>query len=208
MFRRFLPYEASFFDYFEQHAALIIQTSEALSLLVAADANILLVASRIEELEHQADNITHRCIEALHKTFITPFERNDIYRLITRMDDIIDFIKDAAACIVLYKLREMTQGVQELTGILVRAALEVEHALRGLRTIEDLDRIKGAFISIHRLENEADVVVRYAIGRLFEEEEDTRTLIKWKEVYDNLENAVDSCEAVANIIEGVILENS
>lgn len=208
MFRRFLPYETNFFDYFEQHAALTVQTAQTFALLVAPDANILLLANRIEELEHQADDITHHCVESLHKTFITPFERNDIYRLIARLDDVIDFIKDATACIVLYKLKEMTQGTRELADILVKSALQLQAALHGLRNINDLESIRRTFRNIHQLENEADVVVRLAIGRLFDEEEDARTLIKWKEVYDNLENAADSCEDVSNIIEGVVLEHS
>jgi uncharacterized protein len=121
---------------------------------------------------------------------------------------VIDFIKDATACIVLYKLKEMTQGARELADILVKSALQVQVALRGLRNINDIESIRKAFLNIHQLENEADVAVRLAIGRLFDEEEDARTLIKWKEVYDNLENAADSCEDVANIIEGVVLEHS
>ncbi len=204
MFKWFLPYETSFFDLFEKQAALVIKSAEELLELLSTFANSVEKVARIKELEHEADAITHRCLEELRQTFITPFERDDIYRLISRMDDIIDYIEEAAARIVLYKLQDEKLEAQKLASILLSATHEVGLAVRGLRKREE--EMKQSFIRIHQMENEADLVLRNALGRLFDEEQDIRNLIKWKEIYENIENAVDRCEDVVNIIEGVTLE--
>ncbi|MEO8705309.1 MAG: DUF47 family protein, partial [Kofleriaceae bacterium] len=158
--------------------------------------------------EHETDTITHRCVEALHKTFITPIDRDSIHRLITRMDDVMDFVEAAAERIELYELTVMTADVRDLSDVLHRSALQVEQAVRGLRTLKDPNATLKLCIDISRLENEADAVLRRSVARLFKEEKDPITVIKWKEIYENLENASDRCEDVANIIEGVILEHA
>jgi|SRR5579871_182453 len=208
MFGKLLPRETSFFDFFERHAALTVQGTEEFLSLVSTGANIVAKARRIKEIEHEADTVTHRCVEALHKTFITPIERDDIHRLITRMDDVMDYVEAAAERISLYKLREMTPECRDLADVLVRAAKGVERAVRGLRDLRDTDTIRQLCIDINRLENEADSILRNAVARLFDEEQDVKTLIKWKEIYESLENATDRCEDVANIIEGVVVENA
>ena len=152
--------------------------------------------------------ITHHCVEALHKTFITPIERDDIYRLITKMDDIMDFVEAASERIALYEIKDMTPEVKDLADVLVRAAEEVAHACSLLRNMKNAEAIIKDCIDINRLENEADAILRNAVARLFKEEKDPITIIKWKEVYEHLENATDRCEDVANIIEGVVLEHA
>jgi len=204
MFGKLLPRETSFFDYFEKHAALIVKGAQELIALMIN--NDLLKASQIKDIEHEADTITHQCVEALHKTFITPIEREDIHRLISRMDDIIDYIDDAADRLFLYKIQIIKPEAKELTQVLLNATLEVEQAVKGLRHLDKDEAIRKRCININCLENEADSVFRRAVVCLFEEEKDTRTLIKWKEIYEDLESAADRCEDVANIIEGVILE--
>jgi uncharacterized protein len=208
MFGRLLPRETSFFDFFERHGAItVLGTKEFLSL-ASTGANVIAKASRIKEIEHEADTITHHCVEALHKTFITPIERDDIYRLITKMDDIMDYVEAASERIALYKLKEMTPEVKDMADVLVRAAIEVEAALRGLRDMKNAPEIIKRCIEINRMENEADAILRQAVARLFDEEQDPKMIIKWKEIYENLENATDRCEDVANIIEGVVLESA
>jgi predicted phosphate transport protein (TIGR00153 family) len=208
MFGRLLPRETSFFDFFERHAALTLQGAREFQSLVTTGANVVAKAKRIKEIEHETDVITHHCVEALHKTFITPIERDDIHRLITRMDDIMDFVEAAAERIVLYEIKEMTPEVCDLADVLVRATAEVEQALKGLRDPKKADMVVKICIDINRLENEGDSILRSAVARLFKEEKDPITVIKWKEVYENLESATDRCEDVANIIEGVVLEHA
>ena len=208
MFGRFLPRETSFFDFFEQHATLTVEGCKEFLSLVTTGANILNKAKRIADIEHETDVITHRCVEALHKTFITPIDRDQIHRLITRMDDIMDFVEAAAERISLYDLTVMTSDVRDLGDVLCRSAVEVESALKGLRNLKNPVALLKTCIDINRLENEADQVMRRAVARLFKEEQDIRLVIKWKEIYESLESATDRCEDVANIIEGVVLEHA
>jgi predicted phosphate transport protein (TIGR00153 family) len=208
MFGRLLPRETSFFDFFERHAAITVQGAQEFLSLATTGANVVAKAKRIKEIEHECDTITHHCVEALHKTFITPIERDDIYRLIGKMDDIMDYVEAAAERIALYKLTTMTTDVKDLADVLVRSTLELESAIKLLRDMTNAEAISRKCIDINRLENEADSILRAAVARLFDEEQDTRLIIKWKEIYENLENATDRCEDVANIIEGVVLEHA
>ena len=208
MFGRFLPRETSFFDFFEQHAALTVDGTREFLSLVTTGANLDAKAKRIADLEHETDVITHRCVEALHKTFITPIDRDDIHRLITRMDDIMDFVEAAAERITLYELTTMTADVRDLADVLHRSAVQVEVALKLLRNLKDPQAILSQCIDINRLENEGDQILRRAVARLFKESKDPIEVIKWKEIDENLESATDRCEDVANIIEGVVLEHA
>ncbi|HVV85623.1 MAG TPA: DUF47 domain-containing protein [Kofleriaceae bacterium] len=208
MFGRFLPRETSFFDFFEEHAALTVEGAKEFLSLVTTGANIDTKARRIHDIEHETDVITHRCVETLHKTFITPIDRDNIHRLITRMDDIMDYVEAAAERLALYELTVMTSDVRDLADVLVRATQQVALALNGLRDLKHPQAVLKICIDINRLENESDQVLRRAVARLFKEEKDPIVVIKWKEVYENLESAADRCEDVANIIEGVILEHS
>jgi predicted phosphate transport protein (TIGR00153 family) len=165
-------------------------------------------AKRIKEIEHETDVITHRCVEALHKVFITPIKRDDIHKLIVRMDDIMDFVEAASERMALYEIREMTPEVKDMADTLGRAAKAVEEALKGLRDLKNPKAILEKCVDINRFENEADAILRRALARLFKEEKDPITIIKWKEIYEHLESATDRCEDVANIIEGVVLDNA
>jgi uncharacterized protein len=207
MFGRFLPRETSFFDFFEQHAALTIEGTKEFLSMVTTGANVAAKCRRISDIEHETDTITHRCVEALHKTFITPIDRDSIHRLITRMDDVMDYVEAAAERIELYEISSMTADVRDMSDVLHRSAQQVEAAIRGLRQLKDTQHTVKLCIDINRLENEADAILRRSVARLFKEEKDPIMVIKWKEIYENLENASDRCEDVANIIEGVILEH-
>lgn len=208
MLERLLPRETNFFDYFDRHAQLSIDAARELqNLLEGKSADIPTRARRIAELESEADTVTHQCVEALHRTFITPIDRYDIHQLITRLDDVLDLVEGAAERIVLYKLTVIPQQIRDLASVLVRCTEEVSQAVRGLRTMKGAAEVRRICIDINRLENEADGILRNAIAHLFENEKDAITVVKWKEIYETLENATDRCEDVANIIEGVVLEH-
>jgi uncharacterized protein len=176
--------------------------------MVEQPGNLESRAERVKQIEHECDEITHAVVEGLHKTFITPIDRNDIYTLITKMDDIMDFVEAAADRLALYDIPTMTKEVGDLARCLVQSA---EHVLGAVSSIRDLGKPNGILqhcIEINRLENVADGLLRSALARLFREEKDPIAVIKWKEIYETLESATDRCEDVANIIEGVVLENS
>ena len=163
---------------------------------------------RIKEIEVETDAVTHRCVAALHKTFITPIERDDIYRLITRMDDIIDNVEATAERIVLYDITVMRPEIHQMVDVLVRSSEQIMIALRGLRSMKNAEPILQTCVRINELENEADALLRSALARIFREEKDPLTVIKWKEIFEYLESASDRCEDVAQIIEGVVLEHA
>jgi predicted phosphate transport protein (TIGR00153 family) len=208
MFGRLLPKETSFFDFFEQHAALTVDGAREFMSLVTSGANIDAKAKRIKEIEHETDVITHRCVEALHRAFITPIDPDIIHRLITRMDDVMDYIEAASERIALYELTEMTPEVRDMADVLQRAADDMLAVCKLLRNLKDPETILKKCVDINRLENEADTILRRAVARLFKEEKDPVTIIKWKEIYEHLESAADRCEDVANIIEGLVLEQA
>ena len=160
MFGRFLPRETSFFDFFEEHAALTIEGTKEFLSMVTTGANIPAKCRRISDIEHETYTITHRCVEALHKTFITPIDRDQIHRLITRMDDIMDYVEAAAERIELYELTTMTSDCRDLADALHRAAQQVEGAVRGLRTLKEPQATLKLCIDINRLENETDAILR------------------------------------------------
>jgi predicted phosphate transport protein (TIGR00153 family) len=206
MLRKLIPKETSFFDFFEQHAELTVDGASELVALVSSGSNIDAKARRIKEIEHETDVITHRCVEALHKTLITPMDSTQIHRLITRMDDVMDAIEAAAERIALYRLYDMTPEVKSMADVLKRATQTMLEAIQLLRNVRDPKAILKKCVDINRLENEADTILRCAVARLFDEEDDAVMIIKWKEIYENLESAADRCEDVANIIENVVLD--
>jgi len=205
---RLLPHDASFFAHFEHQGKKTVEGCRAFLEMVEQPGNLEARAERVKQIEHECDEITHAVVAGLHKTFITPIDRNDIYTLITKMDDIMDFVEAAADRLALYEMHTMTKEVAELARCLVQSA---EHVLGAVTSIRDLGKPNGILqhcIEINRLENVADGILRSALARLFREEKDPIAVIKWKEIYETLETATDRCEDVANIIEGVVLENS
>jgi len=205
---RLLPHDASFFAHFEHQGKKTVEGCRAFLEMVEQPADLERRAERVKQIEHECDEITHAVVEALHKTFITPIDRNDIYRLITKMDDIMDFVEAAADRLALYEIPTMTKEVAELARCLVDSAEHVLSAVSGIRDLGKPNGILQHCIEINRLENVADGILRGALAKLFREEKDPIAVIKWKEIYETLETATDRCEDVANIIEGVVLENS
>jgi uncharacterized protein len=205
---RLLPHDASFFAHFEHQGKKTVEGCRAFLDMVEHPTDLESRAERVKQIEHECDEITHAVVEGLHKTFITPIDRSDIYALITKMDDIMDFVEAAADRVALYEIPVMTKEVGDLARCLVSSA---EHVLGAVSSIRDLGKPNGILqhcIEINRLENVADNILRSALARLFKEEKDPIAVIKWKEIYETLETATDRCEDVANIIEGVVLEHA
>ena len=207
MLRWFLPREEDFFGFFERHAALTVEGAKEMRRLIGGGQDVPALTARIREIEHETDVITHGCVERLHKTFITPLDRDAIHQLITRMDDVMDYIESAAVAVNLYELTEMTAAAQAMADVLVRATEAVAVAVSGLKNLKRSDDVLKACIEVNRLENEGDDILRGALADLFRGK-DPLLVLKWKEVYEALENATDSCEDVANVIEGVVLEHA
>lgn len=208
MFRRLLPREICFFDYFEKHARLMIEACEAFRALAAGQVDHATQVARIKDIEHQADDLTHECVDALNRTFITPIDRVDIHQLIKRLDDIVDSVDATTSRIALYELVEMRPEALRLAEVLLKAVHEIEIALVGLRSLKETDTIKTHLIEVHQLENEGDAILRTALTRLFKEEGNAIMVLKWKEIFERLEKATDRCEEVANIIEKIVIEAS
>ena len=208
MLKRFMPRETNFFDFFEQHAATTVRGCRELLDLATAGDDFEARARRIKEIEHEADSITHACVEALHKTFITPFDRDQIHMLISRMDDIMDYVETVSDQCVLYNVDHMTEPAKQLAQVLLESTEHIEGAVKGLRDMKHANTISELCIEVNRLENQGDLILRQAVAGLFDKEKDPVAIIKWKEIYENLEIATDRCEDVANIIEGIVLENA
>ncbi len=205
---RLLPSSGAgqFFDLFEQHAERTREGAALLSAMIRQGADPAAQSERIKGVEHLGDEITHTVIERLHQTFITPMDRDDMHRLISRMDDVLDLIEAVSERVWLYGIRKMEPEAIEFADVLVKAVDETVGAVRGLRDLRDRATLIAHCTEVNRLENEGDQLLRRAVARLFRESTDPIHVIKWKEIYDTLENAIDRCEDVANVIEGVALE--
>ena len=208
MFGRFIPQEGRFFELFNQHAELVVQGSHELAQLMSKVDDLQRRAYNIETIEKNADKIARQALLLLHKTFITPFDRNEIHELITRMDDILDLIEDAAHSMFLYDIRVVTPEATHLADICVACAEKVKAAVSLLPKMEDTAKIMALCEEIDHLEAEADHVMRAAMAKLFRDEPDVLRVIKLKEIYELLESVTDRCEDVANVIESIVLERA
>ena len=202
------PKDTNFYDLFERGVTKVHEGVQLLEDLLKNFINVPLKAKRIKDVEHEADLVTHETVAKLNKTFVTPFDREDIHGLICSLDNILDHVEAAADKLSLYRINEIKPDATLLTDILLRAVQEVQKTVVQLRHLKGGDSILQHCIEINRLENEGDFVYRSAIAKLFEKGDDTLDILKWKEVYESIENAIDSCEDVANVIEGVALKNS
>lgn len=208
MFGRLMPQEGRFFELFNEHAEQVVQGSRELAALMANGDDLERRAHNVESIEKRADKIARSTIELLHKTFITPIDRDDIHQLISKMDDILDLIEDSAQLMFLYDVRVPTPEAKKLADICVVCCEKVKSAVALLSSMDNAAAIMLICTDIDRLESEADHVMRAAIARLFRDEPDVRELIKLRTVYEHLETVTDRCEDVANIIQGIVLENS
>ena len=214
LFGKLLPREGNFFEMFDQHAERIVEAAQAFSLLVSNYGDLHLrekYHQAVDSAEGAADRVTHEVNRLLHKTFITPIDREQIHSLINTMDDVADLFQDSAEAMALYDIRAMTDEIARLTDLCLRCSERLRDAVKLLDKIADPAVAEAALKTceeIDRLEGDADRVLRSAMSKLFREETDVRELIKLKAIYELLETITDKCEDVANLIEGVILENS
>ena len=214
LFGKLMPRDGNFFEMFNQHADRIVEAARAFSQLVAHYSDIHLREQYnrdVDAAEQAADRITHDVNKALHKTFITPIDREQIHSLINTMDDVADLIQDSAETMALYDVRHMTEEIVRLTELSVKCCERVKDAVYLLDNIGDAKTAEAALKTceeIDRLESDADRVMRTAMSKLFREEPDVREVIKLKAIYELLETVTDKCEDVANQIEGIVLENA
>jgi predicted phosphate transport protein (TIGR00153 family) len=208
MFGRLMPTEGKFFDLFNQHAALCVKGAHEMVGLMTNFDDLENRTHAVESIEKQADKVTYACVDLLHKTFITPIDRDDIHKLITRMDDILDMMEDAAQTISLYDLKAVTPEAKRLAELCLACCEKVQAGVGMLHNMDNAPKIIAICEEIDRLESDADHVMRAAMSKLFRDEPDVRNLIKMKAIYEILETVTDRCEDVANIIEGIIVENA
>jgi len=204
-----IPREEKFFDFFEQSAQNMVKAAQGLKKMVDTWEHVEGMVGEITELEHQGDIITHQIMAQLHRTFVTPFDREDIALLAHVLDDVVDFIHAAADAMLLYKIDHPSQRAKELADIIVQGATEVERAMPRLRRHgAELKQVLEHCVEINRLENMADRVFRSAMAELFDDSTDIAHIIKWREIYEYMESATDRCEDVANVLEGVALKHA
>jgi len=204
----FIPREEGFFVLFEESARNTVEAAQCLKQLVDTWQDVEQKVGKITELEHQGDTITHQIIAHLHRTFVTPFDREDIALLAHTLDDVIDFIHAASDAMLLYRVNPPGQRAKELADIILLGAIEVEKAVPMLRHRSELKKIFEHCIELNRLENMADRVFRSAMAELFADSSDITEIIKWREIYEHMESATDRCEDVANVLEGVALKHA
>lgn len=202
---RLLPREERFFDDFEALAREITHAARLIEEMLAPDHPVWDKADEIKELEHKCDFLTHEVIQRLNRTFVTPLDREDIHTLARTLDDVMDAIDASAGVIRLYQIRSVRFGARELARIIKDSAAQM---LIAMRALEKRRGVTESAVEINRLENEADRVHQEAVRRLFEEERDPITVMKWKEILDILEQATDRCEDVANVLEGVVVKHA
>lgn len=214
LFGKLLPREGNFFEMFNQHAERIVEAARAFSQLVAnySDQNLREQYNRdVDNAERAADRVTQEVNRLLHRTFITPIDRDQIHQLINTMDDVADLLQDCAETMALYDLRSVNEEITRLTDLCVKCCERLKDAVALIGKLADPATAEAALKTceeIDRLESDADRVMRSAMSKLFREEPDVREVLKLKAVYELLETVTDKCEDVAKLIEGVILENS
>jgi len=207
--KRFFPKNYGFFDLFDRHTTCVLEATrvmlDAVKNLSAKDIKV----TRIGELEHECDSITHMAIDLLHRTFITPLDRDEILELVSRMDDIMDFIDAAAHRLVLFEITEVPKDILQLCEVLIEAQNQVTEMVKLLRHMKKTEDLHKHCMEINRLENEGDQLHRRGIAALFHTyANDPLMVIKLKEVYEVLEAAIDRCEDVANLAESIVLEHT
>jgi predicted phosphate transport protein (TIGR00153 family) len=214
IFGKLLPREGNFFELFNQHATHIVEAAHAFADLVKNYNDPILrdkCNQNVDTAESAADDVTREVNRLLHKTFITPIDREQIHTLINTMDDVADLLQDAAETMALYDVRRMTDEIVRLTDLCVKCSERLKYAVSLLHDIGNAKTAEAALKTceeIDQLESDADRVMRAAMSKLFREEPDVREVIKLKAIYELLETVTDKCEDVAKLIEGVILENS
>jgi predicted phosphate transport protein (TIGR00153 family) len=200
-----LPRDRTFFDLFIEAGENTVKASRLLDQMMATWPDSGDLSKQVVDAEHEGDRITHAIVQRLNSTFVTPIDREDIYGLATQMDDIVDYTEEAADFLGLYKIEAPMSQAQELTKVLVASCEQLAAGLEHLRDFKDLDKY---WIEIHRLENDGDRISRDAVASLFSNGIDPMVVIRWKDMFAVLENAIDATETAAQILEGIVIKNS
>jgi len=205
---RLIPRDEGFFDLFEKAAKNAFDGANALSELFNNYSDASIKSERITELEHGGDKLTHETMTKLNKTFITPIDRDDIHRLITRLDDVIDLIDGGVNRMILYRIPAPTEDAKKMAAVLIGATKTLVELLPTLRNPKNTEGILKLCIDVNTFENEGDHILHRALENLFLNGSDPVTIIKWKDIYEIFEAATDRCEDVANIVEGIAIKNA
>jgi uncharacterized protein len=204
----FLPRNTKFFDYFDRDTEVLVRAAECFREFLETSGDPGEYSIRLKELEHEADRVTHEAMALLHRSFITPLERGDLRRLILALDDIVDYLDDAARRMALYDAGTILPEVCPMGKVIVDLANAVAAAVHDLRILRKKNRVLEHCIEIQRLENVGDHLHHIALASIFKNGMDPLMVIKWKEIIDLIELAMDACEEVAHVIEGIVLENA
>ncbi len=199
-----IPKERQFFVLFRDDAVNLMEALKELDVLLHREGDFSESAKKLRDLEHQGDEITHRIVRELNATFVTPFDREDIYALASRVDDVLDLVEEAADTIVIDRIDRINPEAQEMGRILLEIG---EELLAAFDNLDSRKNLEGHWVKIHDLENQGDRVIRQAIGALFQNSDDPIYVIKWKDVYALLEKTIDRTEDIANILENVTIKN-
>jgi uncharacterized protein len=202
----FVPKEDRYFSFFSQMTSHIYDAADILvEMLKGEVSDYDRHIKEIKRIEHECDELTHTVSTTLNKSFITPFDREDIYMLSSALDDVVDLIDDAARALVIYDVRGVTPHARRFADVIKQMSVQLHEIIK---TLERPSGLNPRLVELHRLENEGDDIYHAALAELFREERDPLTVIKWKEIYEKLEAAVDRCENVANIIESVVIKHA
>jgi len=204
----FIPQDSKFFVLFEESAHNAVEVAKKLKDLLYNWTNVEDKIAVIADLEHKGDNVTHQIAAELHRTFVTPFDREDIAMLSHTLDDVTDFIHSAADAMLLYRIDEPTQRAKELSDVIVEITAEVEKTVMILSKKLDQREMLKHCVEINRLENVADRIYRSALAELFANSIDGVYIMKWREIYEHMETSTDRCEDVANVLEGLAIKYS
>lgn len=205
---RIIPHEEKFYELFKEQAENAVEAARALLDLLEDYNDVDQKRLKIEMIENQGDEIAHKIFEKLNLTFVTPIDREDIHALACALDDIVDIINATSQRLQLYNVDSITDDAKQLANIILRATEETAVIATSLSNVKNLASLKQHWIEVNRLENEGDNISRHAIADLFSSNRDPIDVIKWKEIYEHLEEATDKCEDAANIVEGVALKNA
>ncbi len=201
----FIPRERRFYELFEQQASVIVSSAGLLEGALADGADLPTRRREIKALEHKGDELTHEIVRTLNRTFVTPFDHEDIYALASGLDDILDYIEEVADTANLYGITTIPEPARELARLLAQAVAHLEQAIGKLESGKGMDEHSA---EVHRLEDVGDSTSRHAIAELFSGQHQPLEVIKLKDLYDLLENALDRCETVANVLEGIATKNA
>ncbi|MDD5730761.1 MAG: DUF47 family protein [Candidatus Omnitrophica bacterium] len=208
MFEKFLPKEFNFFDLFEKQVGFAVKASACFSELVAKGTIDDAAIDKIRNIEHQGDDAAHAIIEQLNKSFITPFDREDIHALVKELDDVIDMVNTIVSRLKVYKLTGVNRNLIEFAAVIKESVSAVERAVKGMRDMRNYKAVSEACVEINRLENVGDSMRDQVLAELFEKEKDPIAVIKWKEIYQDAETVLDICEDVAHVVGSILVKQA